>query len=337
MSLQNLIYSILQRGQVRVEFKEESYNMSCGSNGPCSEILSSTPIAATPRITPRITPSTTTTINASGTSQITQNNTNTTILAVTISTVVIIVMLIMLVIIVILAILLWSHKRKPNTKNEPNSPTTFQLTGNNNEHPSTSSSESGFHSSSESNESGSPVSITADHPFPPPTIQQRDNSDNSNSNATIRASVPVFNSSVTPLYTKQHQVIKTNKINTKPKCRHNLQLNNGPPNIRWSQNETYISHVPANIITSKPLPPVPKPSVTKEVKTNYYDDIVSFSGSTRRATRPTRSLNRSCHPQPVGNNHTASSSAVYANVTINGTGVKSPPMTYHKNVSLSQV
>lgn len=288
-------YAVLKGGQVPVRFEDKNYFIFCVVNTLCE------PPPSTPTLSPYIN----TTVSDS---EITEED-NTTIPASTIAIAItagIVLMLLVLILLVIIVIILWLNKCKqksqPVTKNEHpqttlhvTNPTMASSNEGGKEHPSVSSNESGFHSSSDC---GSPVSNSIEHPFPPNAIHSIDNSNTSppNDRNTTRTnhSFPAVKSSNTKLE------IKTNKINSVSKHHRNIQLTNEPHNIQWKKNKTYSS---LNFHTAN-VPPI-----------NFYEDVEGISGNTRRAAavshvhhkkhqkpRPPAG-HRTRHPLPVYSNH----------------------------------
>ena len=334
--LRSLVYSTLER-QVKVD---QNYSIFCVVKTLCEKQFP--PITTSPKILDN---------TSATTSEVPDENNGISLVIVIVISSVIVIMLLILVLLIIVAIILRSRKCKQKTKQ--NSQTTtlrvtspVQLTSQNitsNERPSTSSNESGFHSSSDCKDSGSPVSDSTDDPFLPNTIYYTDNPNTNLPNECVRTnpSFPTVRSTITPSSTKDNKLKTTKTANSASK--HHVQSVNQQENIRWKQNKTYAQ---LNLYNSAPylyMAPAPvsndKPS---KVTGHFYDDIEGMNKSTQgAATSQIHHKTKHPHPRPITQHP---SSAVYSNnvspvnggINISGNGAKLSLKTY-KHISSSQV
>ena len=337
--LKNQVYTKLKDGQVEVEFEGQNYTVLCVVKTLCE-----VPTPPTPVIT-------SSDVNSAATDE--TNETNVLIPIIIVVTVAITVFLILLM---LGGVMLWVRKYKVKTKQSttkesnpqtilhalnPLQQTSMTEAAAGNPRPSTSSEESGYISPENISPTGS-----IDEPIQS-DIHSTENSNANLPNGNARTD-PVANC-IIPSST-EHNRNRINKMKPKSKHHRSTPLNDGLPNIRWSQNNTYSSqnntYSSLNFANQSNLPAtVPVPPVTREPKINLYDDIEGIDESTRRATAghktkypqprlPGRHVPiRTQHQQPVHNQHNHT-------VTIRGTGTKLAPINHNRpycNVSASQV
>ena len=354
-----LVYSTLKRRQVSVKVDNQNYTILCVVKTLCEQPP---------------TPTATIYISNNSSSEEDRDENNIIISSAGIAiTVAIVMMLLVLIVLLMVIVMLWLCKRKQKSKSAAKSEHNLQSYAHTtdpvqpagsteaviNEHPSTSSNDTGFISLSGA---GSPITDNIEDPFSSNMTESGQSTDNSNANlsngnATIVSSIPADRSTLNPSDTKQskHKVMTPNQITSASKHHRSIQLTNESSDIHWKQNKTYYNLDPHKSVNKCKSPAsMPKPSVTSEAEIHFYDDVKGINESRQQRAAITAATSYSyrhrnkkyMQPGPPGScNGTWNSQPTHSyqnvlpvhNVTVNVSKGKLLHLTNGKHCSMSQV